>query len=134
MVVSASNQAGLAYLRRGTKAFIGNDPTVLELVPGQAVATEKASGGYDYGDGVKRSPQTFKIIGQNNDSSAKSDSEGATKVSRTYILLGEHDSIAEVGDWWTDGGNRYTVIELLVANDYERKWLVDSQGSEPNYG
>lgn len=135
MVLSASGQHGLAFLRRGTKAFIDNDPTVVELNIGKAVAVAKPSGGEDFiPSGSKREPQSFKIIGQANDSSGKSDSDGLTVVSRAMIMVGEHDSVAEVGDWWTDGGNRYTVKELLTANGYERKWSVTSEGLEPNYG
>ena len=134
MVVSASNQAGLAYLRRGTKAFIDNDPTVVELNIGVDTVVAKPSGGNDYVSGGKRPPQAFKVIGQSNDSSGKSDGDGITIVSRPMILIGEHDSVAEVGDWWTDGGNRYTVRELLTANGYERKWSLTSDGPEPNYG
>lgn len=135
MSVSASNQAGMKDLRASTRAFIEDDPTYISLLPARGTRVEKPSGGYDYGVAASRPVQMFKIIQQAGDSTAKGDSEsGITTVNRGCILLGEWDSIAEVGDVWTDGANRYVVQELLAENGYERRWLVTAQGPEPNYG
>lgn len=135
MSVSPSLQKGLGILRAGTKAFIEDDPVEVALTPTNAMAVEVPGGGYDYSPMAQRPLQKFKLINQTGDSSAKTESEsGIASGNREYVMLGEHDAIAEVGDTWNDGGNRYTVVELLVENGYERKWRVESRGLEPNYG
>ncbi|ABD58436.1 gp20 [Mycobacterium phage PLot] len=135
MTVSASAQRGLEFLRAGTRAFIDDDPTTIVLNRGQATRVEKPGGGYDFTPGAPRTAQIFKVINQTGDGSALTEAQdGIQTPVREYILLGAHDSVAEVGDWWVDGNNRYTVTELLVANGYERKWRVRSVGLEPNYG
>lgn len=134
MTVSASNQRGLAILRKTTSAYIADDPVTIALNVGKAGAVEQPSGGYLNVAGDTRDPQTFKMIGANNDGSALSDNDGATTASREYWLVGEWDALVSVGDWWVDGGCRYTVVELTAENGYERKVRVNCQGLEPNYG
>lgn len=134
MTRSVSQQAGLDILRASTVAFIQDDPTTIALKIGRGTAVEKPGGGQDFTTGGTRDPQQFKVISQNSDSTAKGDGDSGQTLSRPYILLGAHDSIAAVGDWWSDGPNRYVITELLVENDYERKWILDSQGPEFNYG
>lgn len=135
MSVTASNQRGLGILRAGTKAFIDDDPVEIVLIPSQGVKVEVPGGGYDYAPAAPRAAQRFKVINQTSDGSAKSESEsGIVASNRDYVLLGEYNAVAEVGDTWNDGNNRYRVVELLVENGYERKWRVTSLGPEPNYG
>jgi len=134
VTLSDSNQRGLEHLRRATTAFIADDPTHIALNIGRATSVEQPGGGYNHIPGGERDLQSFKIVAQDFDRTAKNETDGAISVNRQYVMIGGWDSVAEVGDWWVDGGNRYTVTELMVANGYERKWLVDCQGLEPNYG
>jgi hypothetical protein len=135
MSLIASRQNGLDDLRATTLAFIADDPVTLVLVPGKAVAVEGADGGYDYSDGVARDPQDFKVIGEFGIGDGKADSEsGAVAKSFTYTMIGAHDAEVEIGDYWVDGGNRYTVTSKIIENGYETRIVVNSQGTEPNYG
>lgn len=116
--------------RRVTAAFIASAPLVLALRP--ANLTKTASGGTVRGPSEPREEQTFKLIDQ---SSAGGNNPGLLRASDgaqrrvTHQLLGAHDAVVEVGDWWLgDDGSRYEVAELLPFNGYERRGQVIRYG------
>lgn len=134
MAVSESAQRGMALLTASTAAFIADDPVDLALNSGKGVAVETASGGYDYEDAGSKPLQTFKLINASGDSNAPVQAEGKEVRKFQYVLIGMPDADVEVGDWWVDGPNRYTVTGILHRNGYEVKATVESFGEEPNYG
>lgn len=133
-MVSSSSQRGIALMTASTRAFIADDPVVIALTPGRGESLETISGGIDYTDAEPRDEQTFKLINTSGDSVAPASSEGAEVRKYSYVIVGMPDSVVEVGDWWTDGPNRYTVTAILHRNGYEVKAAVEAFGSEPNYG
>lgn len=133
-MVSPSGQRGMALMTESTRKFILDDPVEIELTPGQGTKTETASGGYEYTDADPRDAQTFKLINTSGDSATPSGSDGGEVRKFSYVLVGMPDSVVEVGDWWVDGPNRYTVTALLHRNGYEVKAAVEAFGPEPNYG
>lgn len=107
----------------------------IELIPGKLSATEKPSGGYDFTPAAAREPQRFRLISQSPRDAGRTDSEsGVTNKTSSYILLGRHDSVADVGDYWIDGNNRYTISDRLVANEYKKEFAVQAHGLGPNPG
>ena len=133
-MVTASSQRGMALMTASTQAYIADDPVAIILTPGRGSAVETVSGGIDYTDASPRQQQTFKLINVSGDSNSPQTSEGAVAVSFRYILVGMPDAQIEVGDWWVDGPNRYSVTGILHRNGYEVKATVESFGGEPNYG
>lgn len=134
MAVSESAQRGMTLLTASTAAFIADDPVDIVLTAGKGIAVETPSGGYDYTDSGEKPTQTFKLINTSGDSNNTSDSDGRSSVKFQYMLIGMPDADVEVGDWWVDGPNRYTVTGILHRNGYEVKATVEAFGDEPNYG
>ena len=131
---SASNQRGLSALRKQTKFFIDDDPTAIALKTGKGVATEKPSGGMSYGDAATRTVQLFKLINTGGDFDGIVATDDAEIKRYNYIILGQHDALVAIGDYWDDGNTRYQVVSALVKNDYETKHAVVAYGRDPNYG
>lgn len=129
---SASNQRGLAELRKQTKFFIDDDPTGIRLIPKDG--TEASDGGIDYGDQPQRDLQWFKLINSMGDFDGIVPAGDGQSRRFNYVLLAEHDAVVKIGDYWIDGNTHYEVIGLLVKNDYEVKAAVHGYGLDPNYG
>lgn len=134
MAVSPSAQRGMSLMTESTRKFIADDPVELELTPGHGAKVETSSGGYEYTDASPRDIQTFKLINTSGDSTVPASSDGGEVRKYSYVIVGMPDSVVEVGDWWVDGPNRYTVTAILHRNGYEVKAAVEAYGSEPNYG
>ena len=133
-MVSDSAQGGMPLLTESTRAFIADDPVTIALTPGRGTSVETITGGWEYGDSSPRSEQTFKLINTSGDSTIPAASDGAEVRKFQYVIVGMPDSVVEVGDWWIDGPNRYTITAILHRNGYEIKAAVEAYGSEPNYG
>lgn len=107
----------------------------LSLTPGQSAAVEQPSGGYDFAPSGTRPSQRFKLTPSSPKSTGREESQsGIFGKGLDYILLGAHDSVAEVGDYWIDGNNRYVISGLLVANEFKKEFAVRAQGPGPNFG
>lgn len=133
-MVSESGQRGMALMTESTRAFIADDPVAIALTPGRGTAVETSSGGIDYTDASPRDEQNFKVINTSGDSTIPAGSDGAEVRKFSYVIVGMPDAVVEVGDWWVDGPNRYTVTAILHRNGYEVKASVEAFGPEPNYG
>jgi hypothetical protein len=137
MTVTPSRQHGLAALVRATKAFIDDDPTTVVVMPARGAKIVKPGGGYDWADAVPRDPQTVKLIARTGDGDGKvrNDTTYSEEIQRfSYIMVTMPDATFARGDYWWDGQTKYTVEALAAENDYERKFIVEGIGPDPNYG
>lgn len=119
----------LALQRQNTLAFIAADPVVLALTPRADVALP--SGGTTTEDQAPRALQTFRLIPQNSTTPSARSSSGRggsdTSVTRKFpfVLLGAHDAVFAVHDWWEDGqGRRWMIDQIHPSPPYERRALV----------
>ena len=133
MTMTASAQHGLDVLRRGTKAFIDDDPTTVTLIA-HAGKVKMPGGGYDAGTGTPRVAQTFKLVANFNGDGIQTAVSGVEDHRWTYTLIGMHNAVIEIGDTWNDGDTTYRVVSLLQNNGYEKRAAVVAQGKDPNYG
>lgn len=108
--------------RRQTKAYIENDPTIIELIP--TVTTVLANGGKSRDDGITRRPQQFKMIVAAYDQRPVITVDGVERII-SYTLLGEWDCEMEVWDHWVTDGCTYTVVALGEGYGYSKKGLVE---------
>lgn len=123
------NAVELSINKRNTLFFIAAKPIVLALIPQLRVKT--ASGGFVYQDAPARAEQTLRLIEQ---ASAYGNSPGLLQASDgkqrrvQYQLLGTHDAVIGVHDYWIMDGMRFEVVELLPFNKYERRGQVVQYG------
>jgi hypothetical protein len=112
--------------RKGTKRFIGADPTTIVLSkPGGSIV----DGTYRSGVGVARNPQQFKLIWSDQSGIVRELPDGTRRFD--FVLLGEHDAIVEIGDTFDIGTNKYVVTYIYPYNDYEVKAGGISHGPNP---
>lgn len=105
-----------------TAAFIANDPTTAALIPTTRVKT--TGGGFTEQVGTPRAPQTFKLSLLAYDQRPTVTLAGVERVI-DYHLIGPHDMIVEVGDYWIDGeATRYDVVGFSEGWEYETKAFV----------
>jgi hypothetical protein len=120
----------LKVQRANTLAFIAANPVILQLIP-QVPA--KSGGGTRMVDGPARPWQKARLI----------DQQGGAVTSRTgqrlagdgrqrivqYQLLLPWDGEVDKYDFWIDAnGIRWSVIDLLPNNGYERRAEVNRHG------
>lgn len=116
--------AELKSLRAGTKAFIAANPVELDLIPRVRI---KSGTGTTFQDQPARRPQTICLIDQ---STARSPVPGVIQTSdgrerlTDFILLGAHDSVVELWDYWTDASGTWEVAQVFPANGYEVRAAV----------
>lgn len=119
----------LKYQRRNTLAFIRANPTMIALVPRNAVKTKT---GVVYDEQPPRDAQLMRIVDQTRTFGAEpGKQQAADGVQRRmqYQLLGAHDSTIGLHDVWTDAdGIRWEVIDLLPPNGYEQRATVIRYG------
>lgn len=132
------NAEALRVLRKQTKAFIDDDPFTITLTPRKKERVP--GGGFATVDQPARAPQTVKLI-YTGSSRGVAGQEGAQVtqdgVERRYdyVVVGQYDMVAEIGDWWTDPhGNRYEVTGMIPDNDYERRLTCSGWGSRVEGG
>lgn len=112
----------LAAQRQVTAAFIASDPTTAALIPVTRVKT--AAGGFTEQVGMTRIPQTFKMSLLNYDAQPTVTVGGVERIV-SYHLIGPHDMLIEVGDYWVDAaGTRYDVVAMSEGFGYETKALI----------
>lgn len=108
--------------RDATMAFIRDDPTTASLIPVTRVKT--ASGGFSEQEGLARPPQTFKLSLMAFDTLPTITVAGVERVI-SYHLIGPHDMLVVVGDYWVDGdGTRWDVVGFSEGWDYMTKALI----------
>lgn len=110
--------------RVNTVAFINANPTTLVLIPRTRV-TDGA--GTKFQDLPARLPQVMKLIDQ---SAAGSPQPGLVQTSdgrerlADFVLLGRHDAIVGLWDYWTDANGTWEVAQIFPYNQYEVRALV----------
>lgn len=116
--------AELKALRVGTIAFIAANPTDLALIPRKRI---KTGTGTTFQDQPARKVQRLCLIDQ---SSARSPQPGLIQTSDgrerlvDFILLGTHDAVVELWDYWVDASGTWEVAQLFPANGYEVRAAV----------
>jgi hypothetical protein len=124
-----STVAELRANRRVTTAFIDAHPIIVALNPVSRSRT--ASGGEIIGQAPPRDEQTMRLVDQ---SSAGGNNPGDVRASdgsqRKYShqLVAAWNAEMAVGDWWTQDGARYEVMEIMPFNGYERRGMVTRFG------
>jgi hypothetical protein len=108
--------------RMVTAAFIVDDPTTAALIPVARVAT--SGGGFTEQAGTPRVEQTFKMSLLAYDQRPTLTVAGVERIA-DYHLIGPHDMIIEVGDYWVDtAGTRWDVVGFTEGWDYMTKAFV----------
>lgn len=115
--------AELNAQRRMTQAFIAADPesVMVSLIP--RVRQRTASGGFEDVDGTPRNPQRFKLSEIAFDQRPTVTVAGVERII-DYHLIGPHDAIVRVGDYWTEGTTKYEVVGFTDGFGYETKAQV----------
>ena len=133
MTLAVRSMKPLGPLRRAIKRAIDFDHYVITLTPTDKV--ERPGGVYETVDVIDRLPQKFQLEAYNvYGYNTQADIGIGGNLRRYYQLTGTYDAIIEIGDHWADGDNTYRVVSILPENGYEKRALVESFGSEPNYG
>jgi len=110
----------------------GND---IVLLPAKGTRTEQPGGGYKYAATAPRVSQRFSISDRTGRNSAKSTGESdVTVLVRTLDVVGRYNAVAEIGDEWSDSEARYRIDELIIDNQYQKRWLATQIGQGSNYG
>lgn len=114
--------------RKLTTWFINfGPPTVIALVP--QIETKIPGKGVTKSSGTPRIPQKFKKIWQGDDGLETSGDDG-TLHKLDFVLVGEWDCQAAVGDIWYEGNQKYIIHSEYPFNHYERKFGVYSIGPD----
>lgn len=119
----------LKLQRRNTAAFIAANSIQIALIPRKRVNTGTGS---RLVDEEPRTGQTFRLIDQTRTFGAMPGlviaSDGKQRKA-DYQLLGEHDVVIGLYDYWIDAyGTKFEVGELLARNGYERRAQVVRYG------
>lgn len=119
----------LALHRRMTKAFIDANPIEIALIPRTVVNTGT---GQQMVDGTQRPAQTFRLIDQTRTTGPEPGTvlaaDGQQRKAE-YQLLGEHDAIVGLYDYWTDDQEiRFEVANIIHHNGYEVRAQVIRYG------
>lgn len=108
--------------RSVTAAFIADDPTTAALIP--TTRSKTTGGGFTEQIGTPRVPQTFKMSLLGYDQRPTITIAGVERII-DYHLIGPHDMVIEVGDYWEDTeGTRYDVVGFSEGWGYETKAFV----------
>ncbi len=102
------------------------------LTPAKGIKIEQPGGGNKYANAAARPSQKFAIRGRDRGSSAKVTGEsGVTMLIHPLVMTGRHDALADIGDEWSDGTNRYRIDEIVIDNEYKREFSAVGIGPEP---
>lgn len=124
-----ASEQELRFQRTQTRAFIDANVSILELIP----RTRHMDGsGTRWVNGEPREPQHMRLVDQSSNigpvPGAVAASDGVQRLV-FYQLVGTHDSIMELWDFWVDdAGVKLEVAELLPDNGYEKRGLVIRYG------
>lgn len=119
----------LAYQRRNTKAFIDANSIELALIPR---VRENTGSGSKLVDQAQREVQTLRLIDQTRTTGPEPGTvlaaDGKQRKAE-FQLLGEHDAVIGVYDYWIDSsGIKYEVSNLIYRNGYEVRAQVIRYG------
>lgn len=115
--------------REATAWFISvGPPTEIVLVP--TVTITAPGKGTKKQPGTPRDSQLFKKIWPGGDGQI----EGIDGTIHKFdmIIVGLWDCVAEVGDVWSEGEQKYVLHSEYPYNGYERKFGVNSYGGVPS--
>lgn len=122
-----SSSIELAIHRKNTDRFIKADPTNIVLFKKNVSiidGTERVL------PPTARNVQKFKII-WGGESGIIRDVEGGGVRRFDFILVGKYNSVVEIGDYWKNGNQVFTIEYILPSNGYEVKAGGVSHGSKP---
>lgn len=123
------NAYRLGLLKRGTVAFIKEDPTALLF--SRPAITPDGLGGYLQGDEDATFTETVRLIPQSDKVPVADKTEGQLTVVE-YILLAESSTKVKVHDEFTFKGIGFKVLHKHLAPEYEAKFdIVKTKGGEP---
>lgn len=117
--------------RENTIRFIQQNPTDIVLLTRRR---QKDGFGTRWVEGSTRESQTFRLIDQSGSSRPvpgllPASLPGGQQRKIEYMLLGKHDAVVEVGDYWVDESDiRWEIEELLPDNGYEVRATVIRYG------
>ena len=122
----------LAVQRRLTEWFIAvGPPAEIILIP--EVEVKEPGRGIKKLPGEPRDPQIMRKIFPGGDGLRTGGQDG-TIHRFDVILLGLYDCVAEIGDTWQDGDQKYYIHSEYPQNGYERKFGLYSFGGKPKDG
>jgi hypothetical protein len=116
--------AELKAQRNNTLAFIAANPTTITLIPRTKF---KDGSGVTLVNGTPRAPQSLRLIDQ---STARNIWPGLIQTSDgrerlvDFMLLGPHDAVIQIWDYWTDSQGILEVAEIFPWNQYEVRAAV----------
>lgn len=103
-----------AVQRKATKAFIDADPTTLVL---KTKLESFVGGTKKIVDGPESPPQVFKVIWEGQSGINREAPNGARRFD--FVLIGEHDAVISIGDFWKDGEQENRITWVSPSNEYE---------------
>ena len=126
--VLLGGQAQYFAVQRGlTHAYITEQPVELDLTPHVRVRT--TAGGFTTSAGAPRGAQTFRLIeGSSVVVTDPVKTETGWMRSRDWQLMCEWDALIAIGDTFIYDGRTWTVLNLMPANGYERRAVVERVG------
>lgn len=125
--------AELSVQRQNTLAFINADPIAVVLTPRTKTVVQ---GVQKLVDGTPRNSQVMKLIMQSpaGGSIEQHTSSGTARVM-DFTLLGQWNSLGDIGDWWEDSdGTHWEITAIVPNNGYERRFIVEANGPKPTGG
>lgn len=126
--MAITNPAELDLLRRNTKAFIDVNSITLALVP--RIKIRQGTGSV-WQDQAPRLPQRLRLIDQSTSNAPVPGTlAGADGIQRKvqFQLLGQHDAVFGLYDYWQADGMRYEIAEVFPPNGYEQRAQVICYG------
>lgn len=116
--------------RRLTDWFIDQGPpATIVLIP--QVEVREPGKGIKKTSGTPRTAQKFKKIWPGGDGFQTGGQDG-THHRFDMILVGLWNCVAEIGDVFQDGNQKYYIHSEFPFNNYERKFGVYSYGNRPS--
>lgn len=137
-------ESGLKWLRESTKWFIDNDPTAIVLTPREPQSGAIGpGGGLVFTPGTPRASQTVKLISQGGQGTERGGGGlGAEDRNYRYVVVMEHDGVAEIGDTFFVGDpndtrvgyGKFVVESFAPNNGYEIKFYAVQYGKRATDG
>lgn len=122
----------LRVQRELTEWFITNGPpSDIVLVP--QIEVREPGKGVKKTSGTPRAAQWFKKIWPGGDGFQSGGQDGSHHKF-DLIIVGVYNCVAELGDQWFEGDQKYVIHSEFPDNGYERKFGVNSYGSKPADG
>lgn len=123
-----SNPVELSVHRLNTKRFISADPTTIVLFKKNKQIVD---GSERVLPPTARQPQKFKIIWGGDTGVLREPGIDGGARRFDFVLLGAHNAIIEIGDYWKVGEQEFRIEYIYPNNGYEVKAGGVSHGLKP---